>query len=1426
MASNRITTYPAAVYYEANWNTPPGSTLPPLWTDITRRALGQQSVNHGKQYELDLNEAGTYQPVLDNRDGALDPSNPASPYAPNVVPYRGIRERRRFNANLLTTDQATAGEGTPAAGTIPVWLGVGNNQGYPVTIVGSGTAYQGTQVFQAVLPIGATTGATVLVLRGDAGVPGAAVVPGRAYSWQAQCRIPSGNSVSTQAAIAWYDNLGNALGTVTGSASTLTSGSATWVQLSASGTAPTGAFSAWLYVQIASGTLAAQTTWQADGLQWEESAAPTAWQSPSTVSVNLLPRAIATGTASINPVSDSAANWFLPVAGSVARVTNLTAAPTGHTTAVGWTTSSGTTSASPLYAGIAPTGGSATGPVADCVQVTATQQYTASVYLMRVSSADATVQVTPAIAWYDSGGNALTPSTGSAVTVAAGSWVRATVTGTAPAGAVWGRPRVAITTPASTTATNTVYSVGWQVEQAAAASTWSDPGLTVFGFTGYLDQLPQRWRLSQTWGELDAEAVDALAGFAQYTVQAPFIEEVLQLAPSFFYQLADPAGSSMCTDTAAVRPAAPVEVSPFGAGSLVFGSSITSTNIGSAFIGTPGPVATFNNNPANTPQLAQTYISLHKTTVTPGPPTSGAWSRMIAFRCSSIPASSTFPTLWNANTPSYGSNQSLFQIYIDPTTGFLVVQLSGPAGTGPVVTSAGNVCDGNWHQVALCYTPGSFVDVYLDGAQIYHNNHSGAGWPAPTAIITDVIGCSITPGASNYSLGFVGDAADAIQFGFALTQAQATNLYNSWRTASTGESTGARTKRLAGWVGWTGPTSIDNGQTASMGPATDLAGASALDGLNSIAVTEGGNVYADLGGALAFRSRAASYNSAPVFIFGENQQWGEWPFEDVLLPDDTVQTYNIVPTTQYSTGQVALAQDATSQANYFPRTYSGRTINSTSFPEVTDAGAYLLRQHKTPAIRCSGLRIHASAIPGLMRVCSQLEIGTRIRVYKGSPYRSTRIQFDGFVQKIEHSRDPVSGDTVYTLEASPADLAAYWVLAALHTTLNTQAANGQNQAVLNALPDAWVNEFAWSVPQGYQLVFEPGTPRQETMTLSPTGIPFTGVGYQTVTLTFTSNFGFTHPANSVVCEPLLAGYTDPTTWDASSVIGAASAVLAAGSNSGTNTITIGPLPDSAVNALGSDWNTGDLLWINPGGGTFEGYNRLTPNVSTAGEGVLPLPTGTFGFNVGLFSAYGSNLLAVTASANAFQGANVWAVSVAGAATTGQDLISALKLPVAAGLSFTGSFYVRSATSGQNPHCQPYIQWYDAYYNPVGSPTTGAAVTLTGGSSAAWTRVTASATAPATAVFGRIGVTLTSAPAGSWSFQADGLQFEQAASASTYQTCPQVLSVAASVPGYSTCVITLAQNLASNHAAGETVCDPLPPGVTSPSAVAASARLAY
>lgn len=1148
---------------------------------------------------------------------------------------------------------------------------------------------------------------------------------------------------------------------------------------------------------------------------------------------NLAPRVTATGSASMDVVHDAVSNWWYATgAGSIAQANYLTAAPSGQTTALAWTTPAGTTSANAvLWDGVNP--GNALGPVGDNFQVAAGQQYTVSRYLSRVASADATVQVTLTITWFNSAGAQVgVPSAGGAVTVpTVTSWARGTATGTAPAGAVWGRVSMAITTPASTTASNTIYVTGCQDEQAGAATAWADPGPTNFIFSGMEERWPQAWtEQNGTYGTSEPVGVDALGALAVFTLKDPFINELLALNPNFLYALNDPKGSAVCADASGKRVAAPVENSPAGQGSLTFGNSVQASSSSGLMLGTAGPVATFNNNSggAGQPvQEAETFVSIHKTTVAPGPPSNGNWTRLIHFRCATAPAAGNFGyALWEAlpQTVAQVGNTSAFDVGID--SGGLMHFAVG-AGTGGVAYDGPtNVCDGNWHQAAVTCDSAGNVKFYVDGAAVTPTSGSTPITLPISAITSDVLGASVQIGATYYRAGTVGDVALACELPFAAAAAQITNLYNSFRSASSGDSSGGRYQRVLNWVGWTGKSRIDTGQTSSMGPATDLTGSTALDALNSIALTENGDSYAGTDGALVFKARSARYNSrTPVAIFGEGApvgQAGEWPCEIAAIEYDPSHLAGRVEVTQYQ-GPVFVAQDAASGQRYFPRTYQ-RTINVTSPNEAQDAATYLLSQLKDPHLRADSIHLHPSAVPGLFAVCVTLEKGQRIRLIKRPP-DAPAITVDAFIEQLNWSWDPDTGDVFLDLQASPADLANYWQLGALHGTLNAQANAGTNTVTINALPDSAYNVLAASLPGSYSLTFEPGTARAETIAIAAQGIPATNIGYSTATITLAANLAFTHPAGSVWCEPLPAGYTDPTTWDASSILGAANTTLNQPATAGTNTITINALPDVKLNAAASDWSIGDLLQVGAGTPNFEGYNLLSPNQATAGEGVFSLPAGSDGNSIGITSAY-SGTVPVTASASAFQGSNVWQVAVSASAASGNRLIRVTKA-AAAGQPFTWSIYVRSATTGANPLVHPEIQWLNANGGLI-STTTGSTVTLTGGPSAGWTRLTLSVTAaPAGAVWAVPSVRLDpTTPTSAWTFQADGLQWEANSFASTFQVCPQVLSVAATVPGYSTVVITLAANLANNHSAGELVCDPLPPGVTTIAQLAATTRLAY
>jgi hypothetical protein len=63
---------------------------PPVWTNVSAfvRAC---AIRRGRQRDLDRVEAGTATVTLDNRDRRFDPTNSASPYAPNIVPMRRLR---------------------------------------------------------------------------------------------------------------------------------------------------------------------------------------------------------------------------------------------------------------------------------------------------------------------------------------------------------------------------------------------------------------------------------------------------------------------------------------------------------------------------------------------------------------------------------------------------------------------------------------------------------------------------------------------------------------------------------------------------------------------------------------------------------------------------------------------------------------------------------------------------------------------------------------------------------------------------------------------------------------------------------------------------------------------------------------------------------------------------------------------------------------------------------------------------------------------------------------------------------------------------------------------------------------------------------------------------------------------------------------
>ena len=84
--------WPLTVTNVAFVGDPFDANATPTYTDISKRAR-EFTASSGRQYELDTVQAGEATYVLRDDDEALNPSNPASTYYPNVRPYRQIREQ-------------------------------------------------------------------------------------------------------------------------------------------------------------------------------------------------------------------------------------------------------------------------------------------------------------------------------------------------------------------------------------------------------------------------------------------------------------------------------------------------------------------------------------------------------------------------------------------------------------------------------------------------------------------------------------------------------------------------------------------------------------------------------------------------------------------------------------------------------------------------------------------------------------------------------------------------------------------------------------------------------------------------------------------------------------------------------------------------------------------------------------------------------------------------------------------------------------------------------------------------------------------------------------------------------------------------------------------------------------------------------------
>jgi hypothetical protein len=119
-----------SVAFNADPNDP---TAVRLWTDLSTGFLAAEEVTRGRQYELAQSQ--TAQPVVSIRDvdEYLNPANPASPYSPDVQPYREIMLQAMWpnggTGNLINiaawrvnSDPTFESYATGGSAALPAWV--------------------------------------------------------------------------------------------------------------------------------------------------------------------------------------------------------------------------------------------------------------------------------------------------------------------------------------------------------------------------------------------------------------------------------------------------------------------------------------------------------------------------------------------------------------------------------------------------------------------------------------------------------------------------------------------------------------------------------------------------------------------------------------------------------------------------------------------------------------------------------------------------------------------------------------------------------------------------------------------------------------------------------------------------------------------------------------------------------------------------------------------------------------------------------------------------------------------------------------------------------------------------------------------------------------------------------------------------------
>jgi hypothetical protein len=646
------------------------------------------------------------------------------------------------------------------------------------------------------------------------------------------------------------------------------------------------------------------------------------------------------------------------------------------------------------------------------------RQYTASVFYRQTAANTGTIFV--------NGG------AGGSTTTTTGAYVRLSVTFTATA--MLHQLYVGSTAPGSN---STVNIDDFQLETGASASTFATTGPVIYGVCrGFIERWPAAWNYKGLYGYCKATTVDAFAALAAKELRTEYPTEVLGLAPDFYWALSEPDTATSYGDTSGNNGPALVQYSSkYGAGTAPKGGDDmgivgdpSGTGVAFTPVGTPGSLTAAGTILGAGPMINNTpALTLPASIGTSWGVSVAAWVKI----ASNGGATQVLIRAQNSVSAAAGGVSAFIPIQItldNPAPGVGFQNVAGGTGFIRGQNAAVSIADGLLHHVVGTVTQvnggNTVLSIYVDGAlsgQLTVTTASVGGMLAQQATSIAVGGYY---DGSSFGFECDGPVSHLAIWNRGLSAGEVTALYTAG-TGYPGESFHDRVLRYLVAGPYTGLVEVDAG--SSMLGASALADQTKLlDALQSLVVTEAGNMWADSSGVLQCAGRARRYfNTTAQWTVGESQSGGEYPYEDDIAFDfDPTLVWNDVEVTQ--TGGIKVtAVDAASEAAYGPRSYQ-REINVASAAEAQDAANWILATHKDPRQRVSQLTLRPSANPALWPMALGAQIGDRVTA-KRRTTSGSGISSDFFIEQITHTQKP--GDWTVQYQMSPVGATGQpWIL--------------------------------------------------------------------------------------------------------------------------------------------------------------------------------------------------------------------------------------------------------------------------------------------------------------------------------------------------------------------------------------------------------------